>query len=184
MTIHNLKFQGRWDLDKIKDALAIDDYYFTEDKLEYYKDANLLKGGLVYANKITTVSKKYAQEITTAEYGEGLEGLLYARQNDTVGIVNGIGDGTYGISNPITVEQACTSLYRYSDGKKAMEVSGKTAAYFTDGESISPWAADAVNWAVENGIYVGVGEALSPCAAAPRWLVATMFANYARAFAA
>ena len=47
MTIHNLKFQGRWNLEKIKDALAIDDYYFTEDKLEYYKDANLLKGGLV-----------------------------------------------------------------------------------------------------------------------------------------
>ncbi len=92
MTIHNLKFQGRWDLEKIKDALAIDDYYFTEDKLEYYKDANLLKGGLVYANKITTVSETYAKEITTAEYGEGLEGLLYARQNDTVGIVNGIGD--------------------------------------------------------------------------------------------
>ena len=92
MTIHNLKFQGRWDLEKIKDALAIDDYYFTEDKLEYYKDANLLKGGLVYANKITTVSETYAKEITTAEYGEGLDGLLYARQNDTVGIVNGIGD--------------------------------------------------------------------------------------------
>lgn len=92
MTVHNLKFQGRWDLEKIKDALAIDDYYFTEDKLEYYKDANLLKGGLVYANKITTVSETYAKEITTAEYGEGLDGLLYARQNDTVGIVNGIGD--------------------------------------------------------------------------------------------
>lgn len=92
MTIHNLKFQGRWNLEKIKDALAIDDYYFTEDKLEYYKDANLLKGGLVYANKITTVSETYAKEITTAEYGEGLDGLLYARQNDTVGIVNGIGD--------------------------------------------------------------------------------------------
>ena len=92
MTIHNLKFQGRWDIDKIKDALAIDDYYFTEDKLEYYKDANLLKGGLVYANKITTVSETYAREITTSEYGEGLDGLLYARQNDTVGIVNGIGD--------------------------------------------------------------------------------------------
>lgn len=92
MTIHNLKFQGRWNLDKIKDALAIDDYYFTEDKLEYYKDANLLKGGLVYANKITTVSETYAKEITTAEFGEGLDGLLYARQNDTVGIVNGISD--------------------------------------------------------------------------------------------
>ncbi len=92
MTIHNLKFQGRWDLEKIKDAMAIGDYYFTSDKLEYYKDANLLKGGLVYANKITTVSETYAKEIMSPEYGEGLDGLLRAREGDTVGIVNGISD--------------------------------------------------------------------------------------------
>ncbi len=92
MTIHNLKFQGRWDLQKIKDAMAIGDYYFTGDKLEYYKDANLLKGGLCYANKITTVSETYANEITTSEYGEGLDGLLSARRGDLWGIVNGISD--------------------------------------------------------------------------------------------
>lgn len=92
MTIHNLKFQGRWDLDKIKDAMGVGDYYFTDDKLEYYKDANLLKGGLVYANKITTVSERYAQEITTPDYGEGLDGLLSARRGDLCGIVNGISD--------------------------------------------------------------------------------------------
>lgn len=92
MTIHNLRFQGRWDLQKIKDVMAIGDYYFTEDKLEYYKDANLLKGGLVYADKITTVSETYAREIMRPEYGEGLDGLLLARQNDVLGIVNGISD--------------------------------------------------------------------------------------------
>lgn len=92
MTIHNLKFQGRWDLEKIKDAMAVGDYYFTSDKLEYYKDANLLKGGLVYANKISTVSETYAKEIMSPEYGEGLDGLLRARENDLVGIVNGISD--------------------------------------------------------------------------------------------
>lgn len=92
MTIHNLRFQGRWDLEKIKDFMAIGDYYFTNDKLEYYKDGNLLKGGLVYANKISTVSESYAQEITTPEFGEGLDGLLRARQNDLIGIVNGISD--------------------------------------------------------------------------------------------
>lgn len=90
MTIHNLKFQGRWDLMGIKDAMGISDYYFTSDKLEYYNDANLLKGGMVYANKITTVSDTYANEITTYEYGEGLNELLSARRNDLVGIVNGI----------------------------------------------------------------------------------------------
>ena len=90
MTIHNLKFQGRWNIDKIKDVMGISDYYFTDDKLEYYKDANLLKGGLVYANRISTVSESYAGEITTEEYGEGLDGLLRARRGDLTGIVNGI----------------------------------------------------------------------------------------------
>ena len=90
MTVHNLKFQGRWGLDEIKDIMGISDYYYTGDKLEFYKDANLLKGGLVYANKISTVSETYAREITTAEYGEGLDGIMRARENDLVGIVNGI----------------------------------------------------------------------------------------------
>lgn len=90
VTIHNLKFQGRWDFDGIKDAMGISDYYFTSDKLEYYKDANLLKGGLVFANKISTVSDTYAGEIKTAHYGEGLDALMRARDNDVVGILNGI----------------------------------------------------------------------------------------------
>jgi len=92
MTIHNLRFQGRWDMGKIKDAMGISDSYFTGDKLEYYNDANLLKGGLVYANRITTVSETYANEITTMEYGEGLDGLLSARRAELSGIVNGISD--------------------------------------------------------------------------------------------
>lgn len=90
MTVHNLKFQGRWDLNGIKDAMGIADSYFTDDKLEYYNDANILKGGLVYADKITTVSESYAEEIKTVEYGEGLDGLLSARSADVCGIVNGI----------------------------------------------------------------------------------------------
>lgn len=90
MTIHNLKFQGRWSLKGIKDAMGISDYYFTPDKMEYYKDANLLKGGMVYADKITTVSDTYAGEIQSPEYGEGLDALLRARNNDLLGIVNGI----------------------------------------------------------------------------------------------
>lgn len=99
MTIHNLKFQGRWDFKGIKDVMGIDDYYFTSDKLEYHKDANLLKGGLVYANRISTVSESYANEITTYEYGEGLNGLLSARRSDITGIVNGI---SYTEWNPST----------------------------------------------------------------------------------
>ena len=99
MTIHNLKYQGRWDMEKIKDFMGIGDYYFTEDKLEYYKDANLLKGGLAYADKITTVSDSYAEEIKTPEFGEGLEGLISARSNDLLGIVNGISYSEWNTEN-------------------------------------------------------------------------------------
>lgn len=90
MTIHNLKFQGKWDVKTVKAISGLSDYYFTPDKLEFQKDANLLKGGIVYADAITTVSSTYAEEIKTAFYGEGLDGLLRARSADLRGIVNGI----------------------------------------------------------------------------------------------
>ncbi len=90
MTIHNLKFQGIWGADSMKSITGLSDYYFTPDKLEFNKDGNYLKGGLVYADAITTVSKTYAEEIKTPFYGEGLDGLMRARANDLRGIVNGI----------------------------------------------------------------------------------------------
>lgn len=90
MTIHNLKFQGKWDVKSVQGITGLPDYYFTPDKLECYKDANLLKGGIVFADAVTTVSNTYAEEIKTAFYGEGLDALLRARTNDLRGIVNGI----------------------------------------------------------------------------------------------
>lgn len=99
MTIHNLKFQGKWDVKTIKDISGLDDSYFTPDKLEAYKNANLLKGGLVYADAITTVSDTYAREIMTPFYGESLDGLLRAREHDLRGIVNGIDYTDYNPEN-------------------------------------------------------------------------------------
>lgn len=99
MTIHNLKFQGKWDVKTVKSITGLPDYFFTPDKLEAYKDANLLKGGLVYADAITTVSETYAEEIKTPFYGETLDGLLRARAKDLRGIVNGI---DYDEFNPAT----------------------------------------------------------------------------------
>lgn len=90
MTIHNLKFQGKWNIDTFKQITGLSDYYFTFDKLEAYGDANMLKGGLVYADAVTTVSDTYAEEIKTEFFGEGLHGLMQARSNDLKGIVNGI----------------------------------------------------------------------------------------------
>ena len=99
MTIHNLKFQGKWSVKEFQQITGLDMSYFTADKLEAHKDANMLKGGLVYADAITTVSKTYAEEIKTAFYGEGLDGLMNARKDSLRGIVNGI---DYDVFNPET----------------------------------------------------------------------------------
>lgn len=90
MTIHNLKFQGVWDVKTIQRFSGLPDYYFAPDKLEAYKDGNMLKGGVVFADAITTVSQTYAEEIKMPFYGEGLDGLMRARSNSLRGIVNGI----------------------------------------------------------------------------------------------
>ncbi len=99
MTIHNLKFQGVWGTKEVKEITGLADYYFTNDKLEAYRDANLLKGGIVYADKVTTVSDTYAEEIKVPFYGERLDGLMNARSNSLSGIVNGIDYDEY---NPET----------------------------------------------------------------------------------
>ncbi len=99
MTIHNLKFQGVWDMKTVMDITGLSPDYFTSDKLEAYGDANYLKGGIVYADAVTTVSDTYAEEIKTPFYGERLDGLMRARSNVLSGIVNGIDYGDY---NPET----------------------------------------------------------------------------------
>ncbi|RKJ51012.1 glycogen synthase GlgA [bacterium 1XD42-54] len=99
ITIHNLKFQGVWDVKTVRDITGLPAYYFTPDKLEAYGDANYLKGGIVYADAITTVSDTYAEEIKTPFYGEGLDGLMRARSGSLRGIVNGI---DYDVFNPET----------------------------------------------------------------------------------
>lgn len=115
MTIHNLRFQGVWDIDTFKYLTALPDYMFTPDKLEYKKDANMLKGGLVYADYITTVSETYAGEIQTSYYGEGLDGLMRARNNCLCGIVNGIDYEAY---NP-SKDKDITKTYNSRTFKKA-----------------------------------------------------------------
>ena len=99
MTIHNLKFQGTWNIDDMMRITGLPGYLFTSDKLEAYHSGNYLKGGLVYADWITTVSGVYANEIKYPFYGEGLDGLMRARSNNLSGIVNGIDYDEY---NPET----------------------------------------------------------------------------------
>ena len=113
MTIHNLKFQGVWDKKTVADITGLDMYYFTPDKLEAYGDANYLKGGIVYADYVTTVSDTYAEEIKTPFYGEGLDGLMRARSNNLWGIVNGIDYEEYNPeTDPFIVQNFNTMNFR------------------------------------------------------------------------
>lgn len=91
LTIHNLRFQGIYDIKTIKYWSGLPDYVFDYAVLKQgYQDANMLKGGLTYANMITTVSNTYAGEIQTDFYGEKLDAHLRYHSGKLRGIVNGI----------------------------------------------------------------------------------------------
>ena len=91
LTIHNLRFQGIYNIPTLKYWTGLPDYVFNKDALKVsYNDANMLKGGLTYSNVITTVSHTYAGEIQTDYYGEGLDAHLRYHSGKLRGIVNGI----------------------------------------------------------------------------------------------
>ncbi len=106
MTIHNLRFQGVWDIETLVQYTGLPRDIFTPTGLEYHQDANMLKGGLVYADRITTVSRTYAEEIRNPFYGEGLDGLLRARSDSLSGIVNGV---DYALYDPATDQKLPTT---------------------------------------------------------------------------
>lgn len=89
-SIHNMKYQGRWRIREVMDITGLPEQIFNARELESYGEANYLKGGIVYADAISTVSPSYAKEITTVEGGEGLDGLMNARRDSLYGIINGI----------------------------------------------------------------------------------------------
>src|ERR1700754_3788728 len=91
LTIHNLAYQGLFPQDSLR-RIGAPESAFHIDGVEFYDKVSFLKGGLVYASHLTTVSATYAREITTRELGCGLEGLLQRRSGpaDLTGILNGI----------------------------------------------------------------------------------------------
>lgn len=88
-TIHNMGYQGLFHPD-ILPLLTLPWDLFTMSKMEFFGQVNFLKGALTYSDYITTVSRKYSQEIQTAEYGFGLEGVLRGRSSTVTGILNGV----------------------------------------------------------------------------------------------
>lgn len=98
LTIHNAAYQGKFPPQTTEQLLLPWDI-FTMDKVEQFNSFNFLKGGLVYSDILTTVSRKYAEEIQTPEFGEQLDPVLRARSTNLRGILNGV---DYGHWNPAT----------------------------------------------------------------------------------
>ena len=117
LTIHNLAYQGRfWHWDML--LTGLDWKLFNWKQLEFYGDLNLLKGGIVFANNLNTVSPRYAEEIQTPEFGCGLDGALRARSKNLSGILNGADYQTW---NPETDPMIATNYNasNWQSGKAA-----------------------------------------------------------------
>jgi len=98
LTIHNLAHQGRFPA-AVWPALNLDPRLFVSEALEFHGDVSFLKAGIVFADRVTTVSPRYAREMLTPEFGEGLDGLLRSRPRPPLGILNGI---DHALWNPAT----------------------------------------------------------------------------------
>ena len=122
-TIHNLQFQGIMPKEALNDLLNLDDRYFNMEELEFYGNINFMKGALVAADKITTVSPTYLKEIQTDYFGEKLNGVLVKRNEDLSGILNGIDEDIY---NPETdlnlVKNYCTAtIHDKEENKRSIQ---------------------------------------------------------------
>jgi starch synthase len=113
-TIHNMGYHGLFPRDVLA-RIGLPDSLFRMDALEFFGHVNYLKGGLVFSDYLTTVSRKYAQEIQTTEYGHGLDGVVRTRADHLIGILNGV---DYSVWNP---EVDTLIAARYS----AKDLSGK-----------------------------------------------------------
>ncbi|MBM4762668.1 glycogen synthase GlgA [Bacillus sp. B15-48] len=100
-TIHNLQFQGIFPKEILGDLLGLEDKYFHSNQLEFNGNISFMKAALISADKITTVSPTYMEEIQTAYFGEKLDGVLRSRRDDLVGILNGIDDTIYNPENDL-----------------------------------------------------------------------------------
>lgn len=89
-TIHNLQYQGRWDPSILDEAGLNRAQVFVQSGLEFWGDVNWMKAGIIYADVVTTVSRRYAEEIQTLDYGWGLDETLFQRHSRLFGIPNGL----------------------------------------------------------------------------------------------
>ncbi|HEV3007702.1 MAG TPA: glycogen/starch synthase, partial [Burkholderiales bacterium] len=122
LTIHNLAFQGNFERSWLA-RLGLPEAAFSVERLEFHGRISFLKGGLVHAGAINTVSPTYAREILTGEFGCGLDGLLNARRSALSGILNGIDTETWNpASDPhLTERYDASSLEKKASNKQALQ---------------------------------------------------------------
>jgi len=113
-TIHNLLYQGTFPYSVLWSLFGLDDRYFHAEGVEYYGNVSYMKAGIVFADRVTTVSPTYAEEIKMPYYGYGLDGLLRSLGGKLRGIVNGIDTKSY---NPAT-DPYLSSHYRSGTSKR------------------------------------------------------------------
>lgn len=121
-TIHNLAYQGLFPHSTFT-QLGIPEHLWSPDALEFHDQLSFIKGGLVFADRINTVSPRYAEEIQTPRFGYGLEGLLQYRSPVLSGIINGIDDREWNPATDPHIDKRydSESLHQKSDNKIALQ---------------------------------------------------------------
>jgi len=131
LTVHNLAYQGLFSKSEFP-KLGLDWNVFTMDGLEFYDKVNFLKGGIAFCDIVTTVSRAYAQEIQTKEFGCGLEGLLNKRRDVLYGVINGLDCGAWDPSEDKLIFKP------YSSGNWEDKYFNKTALQKECGLQVDP----------------------------------------------
>lgn len=121
-TIHNIAYQGRFSPFFVKDLLGVPDSFITAQYMEAYGDANFLKAGIVFSDKVNTVSPSYAHELKYPYYSEGMDGVLNSRGGDFCGIINGIDTISFDPHTDKNIKNHYTSgsLYNKKQDKLAL----------------------------------------------------------------
>jgi starch synthase len=172
LTVHNIAFQGNFGA-QLFGELGLPAHAYAVDGVEYYSGINFLKGGLACADAISTVSPTYAQEITTPEFGMGLDGLLRQRRSVLTGIVNGIDTDVWNPETDKDIAQSFNSktLENRTTNKRALEtrlgldkdngILHGVVSRLTHQKGLD-LLAEHVDWLVSSGArlaLVGTGEA-------------------------
>ncbi len=147
-TIHNMAYQGMFDAWHFSDT-NLPGFFFSYDGLEFYGRLNLMKAGILYSDAVTTVSRRYAEEIQTPEFGHGLDGLLRSRHAAVHGILNGV---DYSIWDPETDPHLPVNFNaEHPDGKASCKL-GLLKALGMDGPAAAPLIGMVTRFAHQKGL--------------------------------